>query len=196
MNIKLNTVPPSAISLAFLKMAISSIPYPYWQVFLSSPLNLGFNQGDYVTAVRAAVSQGLAGIWSCGCGKCFWWVCAFFYWNHMLVAHTKSRHRLQEWSANPPQHGCHGEASKEEGEPIYSPISHVHSWGVSGAWEGFVHHWNTFFFSQFKKLHSQSQFDWNVCTSAMNMLVFSNLHQMGWYHAIQSFLDNKVNCLG
>lgn len=114
-------------------MAISSIPYPYWQVSLSPPLNLGFNQGDYVTAVRAAVSQGLAGIWSCGCGKCFWWVCAFFYWNHMLVARTKPRHRLKGPAADPPRHGCHGEA---KGEPVYSPVSHVQFWESKWSLEG------------------------------------------------------------
>lgn len=96
-NVNVRTEHASALSSALLKMVIDSIPYPYWQVFLSSPLNLGFNQGGYVTAVRTAVSQGLAGIWSCGCGKCFWWVCAFFYWNHMLVALTKPRHRVREW---------------------------------------------------------------------------------------------------
>lgn len=193
MNVKLSTDPSSAFSLAFLKMAISSVPYPYWQVVLSSPLNLGFNQGDCVT-VRAAVSQGLAGIRSCGCGKCFWWVCAFFYWNHMLVVHTKPRHRLREWQLICPSTTIMVKQVKGK------ESQHIPPWAMytPGEWvelEKLCPPVKLFFFSQFK-LHSQSCADQNVCTSDMNMLVFSNLHQMGWYHAKQCFLDNKVNCLG
>lgn len=175
-------------------MAISSIPYPYWQVFLSSPLNLGFNQEYYVTAVRAAVSQGLAGIWSCGCGKCFWWVCAFFYWNHMLVAHTKPWHRLGEWQLIRPSMAVMEKQAKGKGEPVYSAVSHVHSWGVSGAWEGFCPPVELPFFLISSCILNLTQIE--MCTSDMNMLVFSNSPQMGWYHAIRCFLDNKVNCLG
>lgn len=139
--------PTSAISSAFLKMAIASIPYPYWQVFLSSPLNLGFNQGGYVTAVRAAVSQGLAGIWSCGCGKCFWWVCAFLYWNHMSLACTKPGTDLREWQLLAPAWLSWWSRQKERrGEPVHTAASHAHSQGVSGAREGFVHQWNLLFF--------------------------------------------------
>lgn len=107
--------------------------------------------------------------------------------SHKTPAQTKGM------AANLPQRDCHGEASKGKGEPIYSPKSNVHSWGVSEV--GRALSTSDTLFSQFK-LHSQSCTDQNVCTSDMNMLVFSNLHQMGWYHAMQSFLDNKVNCLG
>lgn len=68
----------------------------------------------------------------------------------LLEPHVSGSHKTpaqtKGMADNLLQHGCHGEASKVKGEPIYSAVSHVHSWGVSGAWKGFVHQWNLFFF--------------------------------------------------
>lgn len=116
----------------------------------------------------------------------------------LLEPHVSGSHKTpaqtKGMATDPPSMAVMVERAKGKAEPVDLPVSHVHFCGVSRAWKGFVHQWN-FLFSQFK-LHSQSLTDLNVCTSDMNMLVFSNLHQMGWYHAIQCFLDNKVNCLG
>lgn len=117
--------PPSAFSSASFKTSISSIPDPYRQLFLSPPLNLGFNQENSLTAVRAAVSQGLAWnlklwVWKVFLmGLCILLLETYVSGSHKTLAESTGM------AANLPQHGCHGRESTGKREPIYSTLNYA-----------------------------------------------------------------------
>lgn len=86
----------------------------------------------------------------------------------------KSPTQIRRTAAKVPHGAITGEASRREGEPGYCAMSQGRSWGAGAVFCPAA----VYFFPLFK-MHFQPDTEWHVCTSDMNILVFSYLHQMG-----------------